>query len=292
MKRIKNKIKKLLCFVPCLVLLLVPFTFTASAATVYKFSIAQPQISSNSCYLEVVFSSGRTFVIYAGLSESNYVDPDFPDINPVDSAVFCADVLNLSGSNYLRIRPTYGDSSPSAGVYCVGYYCDPSGHIGNLGQSSDQDSVRFYMGSVGDIVSIHGYNCSVAGLPVTLDFTFSYGNDNILNDKLDDILDALQEQIGQDYNPAQPDSGVTSGIGDVESGEEAIVSGAQGSYDSAVSSGNSTVLNFFNSAGNSLSFVKTMFNSLVSDKIYILVIASVMLAILPVLINVAGGFKH
>lgn len=94
------------------------------------------------------------------------------------------------------------------------------------------------------------------------------------------------------YPPySNPDSSISSGIGDVESGEEAIVSGAQGSYDSAVSSGNSTVLNFFNSAGNSLVFVKTLFNNLVSGNIYIIVIASIMLAILPVLINVAGGFK-
>ena len=93
------------------------------------------------------------------------------------------------------------------------------------------------------------------------------------------------------YDYSQPDSDLTSGIGSVESGESSIISGAEGNYNSQITAGNNTVLSFFKSAGNSLSFVKTMFNNLVSDKIYILVIASIMLAILPVLINVAGGFR-
>lgn len=93
------------------------------------------------------------------------------------------------------------------------------------------------------------------------------------------------------YDYSQPDSDVTSGIGSVESGESSIISGAESNYNSQITSGNNTVLSFFKSAGNSLSFVKTMFNNLVSDKVYILVIASIMLAILPVLINVAGGFR-
>lgn len=93
------------------------------------------------------------------------------------------------------------------------------------------------------------------------------------------------------YDYSQPDSEISSGIGDVEAGESSIISGAEGNYNSQITSGNNTVLSFFKSAGNSLSFVKTMFNNLVSDKVYILVIASIMLAILPVLINVAGGFR-
>ena len=90
---------------------------------------------------------------------------------------------------------------------------------------------------------------------------------------------------------SQPDSEISSGIGDVEAGESSIISGAEGNYNSQITSGNNTVLSFFKSAGNSLSFVQTMFMNLVSDKIYILVIASIMLAILPVLINVSGGFR-
>lgn len=93
------------------------------------------------------------------------------------------------------------------------------------------------------------------------------------------------------YDYSQPDSSISTGIGDVEAGESSIISGAEGNYNSQISSGNNTVLSFFKSAGNSLSFVQTMFMNLVSDKIYILVIASIMLAILPVLINVSGGFR-
>ena len=90
---------------------------------------------------------------------------------------------------------------------------------------------------------------------------------------------------------SNPDSSISSGIDDVESGESSIISGAESNYNSQITSGNNTVLSFFKSAGNSLSFVQTMFMNLVSDKIYILVIASIMLAILPVLINAAGGFR-
>lgn len=90
---------------------------------------------------------------------------------------------------------------------------------------------------------------------------------------------------------SQPDSGISSDIGDIEDGESSIISGAEGNYNSQITTGNNTVLDFFNSASDSLLFVKTMFNKLVTNKIYILVIASIMLAILPVLINVAGGFR-
>ena len=89
----------------------------------------------------------------------------------------------------------------------------------------------------------------------------------------------------------EPDEEISGGISDVEQGESSIVSGASENYDSEISSGNNTVLSFFNSAGNSLLFVKNIFNNLVSDRINILIIASIMLAVLPVLINLAGRIK-
>lgn len=273
-----------------MVLLLVPFTFTVSASDIasYKFSWSRPYVTSNSCYMEVVWGNGTPCVIYAGLTSYSLSSSAY---YPISSAVWDAHTYTYSGDLYLRILPALDDGYPAGGFSCFGFYTNTLGGTYSLTPSSDGDYLTLYIGNVGGIASCNGYNVSTSKLSHNFDFYFSYGDDNTLNDKLDSIISGISGITGSDYTPVQPDASISSGIGSVESGESSIISGAEGDYNSQISSGNNTVLSFFNSAGNSLSFVKTMFNSLVSNKIYILVIASVMLAILPVLINVAGGFK-
>ena len=90
-------------------------------------------------------------------------------------------------------------------------------------------------------------------------------------------------------NYPQPDSSIASGIDSIEREESEIISGSQDDFDSEVSSGTNSILGFFNSAGQSLIFVKDMFNDLASNNIWFLITCSIMLAILPVLLGVFRG---
>lgn len=285
---IRSKRKKFLISFVSLLSVFSFFSVSASDIASYKFSWSRPYVTSNSCYMEVVWGNGTPCVIYAGLTSYSLSSSAY---YPISSAVWDAHTYTYSGDLYLRITPALDDGYPAGGFSCFGFYTNTLGGTYSLTPSSDGDYLTLYIGNVGGIASCNGYNVSTSKLSHNFDFYFSYGDDNTLNDKLDSIISGISGITGSDYNPAQPDPGVTSGIGDVESGEQAIVDGAQGNFDSAVSSGNSSILNFFNSAGNSLVFVKTLFNNLVADKIYILIIASVFLALLPVLINVAGGLR-
>lgn len=459
MHKFKKFIKRFLPFFSSACLLFACFSFPASAANYeYNFPCSRPQISQYSCYIELATDFDGILIYVTALGT-------FP--TSTDDVAYT--------SNFFQARIVDDENNPRLEIHAlgfkstiVGYYYQANGYYGLLRSSVDDENyVYLTLKNIDNIYAANGYNCSVYTLPKNDTVTFSYGNENIVNEKLDSLLNSsyfsqgsgvdlfsvagiqylrgaitdsngiviptlsngdfapayISEDYGSDvtfqyaisnskyssipagtvlflhfslyfekYNnleglnfqltcpdnrilfsssqsavwdnldrfkylgqlsyPKQnfaqisldfsdsksdvsnylcfrvpievtseikphssgdyyyynfkiilsafkigapsysnPDSSISSGIGDVESGEEAIVSGAQGSYDSAVSSGNSTVLNFFNSAGNSLIFVKTIFNNLVSGNIHIIVIASIMLAILPVLINVAGGLK-
>ena len=287
---ISKRKKFILSFISLLSCFSLLYIFPASASDIasYKFSWSRPYVTSNSCYMEVVWGNGTPCVIYAGLTSYSHPSSGY---YPMSSAVWEAYTYTYSGDLYLRILPALDDGYPAGGFSCFGFYTNTLGGTYSLTPSSDGLYLDLYIGNVGGIASCNGYNVSTSKLSHNFDFYFSYGDDNTLNDKLDSIISGISGITGSDYTPVQPDSSISSGIGDVEAGESSIISGAEGNYNSQITSGNNTVLSFFKSAGNSLSFVKTMFNNLVSDKVYILVIASIMLAILPVLINVAGGFR-
>lgn len=123
--------------------------------------------------------------------------------------------------------------------------------------------------------------------PVTSS-TFVYGETSQALDKLDEILNALGSLNGQDFPSA--DEGLNSDISSIEDTESSLVSGSQGNYNSAVSSGTDSVLDFFNSAGSSLTMVRNVFNNLVSGNIWILVSCAIFLSILPLIVNVFRGF--
>ncbi len=268
------------------------FTYPVFASTTYSFSFSQPQISSNSCYVEVVFENWGPVVFYVGLTTMNANDLDF-DYNPVDSAIFRCEFLTADdGYNVLRFVPTYYDSRPVAAVECFGFYVRSDGTCRNLSkintEASDNSYVELWLGNAGRVLSANGYNCSVADLPHDFEFTFSYGTDDIISKKLDEILAALGSLDGQDFPSA--DEGVNSDISSIEDTESSLVSGSQGNYNSAVSSGTDSVLDFFNSAGSSLTMVRNVFNNLVSGNIWILVCCAIFLSILPLIVNVFRGF--
>lgn len=269
------------------------FTYPVFASTTYSFSFSQPQISSNSCYVEVVFENWGPVVFYIGLTTENSFEPGFK-YNPVDSAVFSCELYTASdGYNVLRFFPSYYMGRPVAAVECFGFYLRSDGTCRNLSKIDDSDIsdnsyVEFWLGNSGRVLSANGYNCSVADLPHDFEFTFSYGTDDIISKKLDEILAALGSLNGQDFPSA--DEGLNSDISSIEDTESSLVSGSQGNYNSAVSSGTDSVLDFFNSAGSSLTMVRNVFNNLVSGNIWILVCCAIFLSILPLIVNVFRGF--
>lgn len=282
---ISKRKKFLISFVSLLSIFSLLYIFPASAAS-YTFSISssRPQIDNSSGYVEFDSNIGGLVFYFT------YVN--VPDLLPDDlDMMFAFGFENSTITIACNLDTHYTDSSGSKhDVSFYGYYVQETGYVGTFSTNTGVFN-RSYPG-IKEIYAINGYNCSVNSVGAWRNsLIVSYGNENLVNQKLDSILNALKQQAGSDYNPSQPDPGVTSGIGSVESGESSIISGAEGNYNSQITSGNNTVLSFFKSAGNSLSFVQTMFMNLVSDKIYLLVIASIMLAILPVLINAAGGFR-
>lgn len=282
---ISKRKKFLISFVSLLSIFSLLYIFPASAASyTFTLSCSRPQISESSCYIELVTNTGGIVFYVAYLQDANAPANDFNPLFTISFSDSTFTIQNVGGN-------VYTDSTgQKRTLKFYGYYVQQNGFVGSF-QSVDGRIVRTYS-AITEIYAANGYNCNVQSLGVWQNsLVVSYGNESVINNKLDDILAALEQQMGEDYNPAQPDPDVTSGIGSAEAGEESLISGNEGNYNSAVSSGNSSILNFFNSAGNSLIFVKTLFNNLVADKVYILVICSVFLAVLPVLINVAGGLR-
>lgn len=143
----------------------------ASATVVYSMPCSPIQISNNSCYLEIVRNDGFHYVIYVCAYQ--------------DTGSMAFNATYTTSENILRIIPL---SNVNA---CFGYYIDQNGAVGNLSYNFDDDSCYIYIGSGFFISYIRGYNCKTAGLGAGSDFTFVYGNDKIIDDKLDSINQAI-----------------------------------------------------------------------------------------------------
>lgn len=148
---------------------------------------------------------------------------------------------------------------------------------------------REYTYSYGNTVT-QQYSFSFTGtIPSEVDLWFDctiIGTQSNLNFYLYDFTFVEDEKI---VSYPQPDPEISSGIDSIEQEESEIISGSQDDFDSEVSSGTNSILGFFNSAGQSLIFVKDMFNDLASNNIWLLITCSIMLAILPVLLGVFRG---
>ena len=159
-------------------------------ATSYNMPYSFVNPTSTSFYIELVTENWGAVCIQGGTSDNHNVTSSEPEY--ATDFTFRATVEG----DYLYIRPiTYkdGEYSPVSNV-AIYAYCYTS-QYGTTLYSPDNARVRLLLTNCGSIVGIHGYNCDVSDVPHTgsNDFTFVYGNDKNLNDKLDEIIIALRD---------------------------------------------------------------------------------------------------
>lgn len=148
---------------------------TASAETLtYSFVCSRPQINSNSCYVEVVTTSGTPFVLYV-VARDTRVGQSF-------DGYFTTQI----DGQYLYVC-AYGGSEVETYGYC--YF--QNGSSGLLTNASVYRT-GIYLGNYGSVKSIQGYNCSTGDIGDRTPFTFVYGSDNTINDRMSEIISILQ----------------------------------------------------------------------------------------------------
>ena len=152
----------------------------ASAGTVvdHRFYCSKPDITNNSCLIELVRADGKAFCIYVCAYKN--------DGSTIGDIAFYASVVD----GQLQIRPSSAllDSISAYGVYWDNYgKMDTCTNVSIKGAS-------LWLGGSSVVTGIHGYNVDVSTVPVadsTVGFVFDYGTDSFVIDKLNKINDYL-----------------------------------------------------------------------------------------------------
>ena len=153
---------------------------TASAGSVvdHRFYCSKPDITNNSCLIELVRADGKAFCIYVCAYKN--------DGSSIGDIAFYASVVD----GQLQIRPSSAllDSISSYGIYWDNYgKMDTCTNISIKGAS-------LWLGGSSVVTGIHGYNVDVSTVSVadsTVGFVFDYGTDSFVIDKLNKINDYL-----------------------------------------------------------------------------------------------------
>lgn len=153
---------------------------TASAGSVvdHRFYCSKPDITNNSCLIELVRADGKAFCIYVCAYKN--------DGSSIGDVAFYASVVD----GQLQIRPSSAllDSISAYGVYWDNYgKMDTCTNVSIKGAS-------LWLGGSSVVTGIHGYNVDVSTVPVadsTVGFVFDYGTDTFVIDKLNKINDYL-----------------------------------------------------------------------------------------------------
>ena len=156
------------------------FVLTTSAGTVvdHRFYCSKPDITNNSCLIELVRSDGKAFCIYVCAYKN--------DGSTIGDIAFYASVVD----GQLQIRPSSAllDSISAYGVYWDNYgKMDTCTNVSINGAS-------LWLGGSSVVTGIHGYNVDVSTVSVadsTVGFVFDYGTDSFVIDKLNKINDYL-----------------------------------------------------------------------------------------------------
>ena len=171
--------------------LIIGQAFSAGAVSYYDCVYAQPQLTGNNCYLEVVFSSGWKWLIVVQLEP-------YSDAATVSDVGFLASVD--SDYNHLVISPSVSIPS-SMGLY--GFRVDMSSGVAtaltHIELGNPSDGVYAWIGKAGTVTGIHGYNCSVTTITTTTDNSFSirYGSDASFNNLLSSISSSASAGVGK-----------------------------------------------------------------------------------------------
>ena len=185
--RNKEKLFRFLTvFMSCIVLSFSAFPFTSFAnppARVYYTSFAQPQVTSNSGYIEFITSNNWAITL-------TFVASNFFDNNSI-SPKFNARIID--GWLLVYCVKPYEQSN----IIVNGCYLDINfntyGALESYEEINMQDGliVHYWLGNAGSITGAHGFNCDVSMLSSNGDFTFVYGSDTVINEKLNIINNTL-----------------------------------------------------------------------------------------------------
>ena len=156
------------------------FVLITSAGTVvdHRFYCSKPDITNNSCLIELVRADGKAFCVYVCAYKN--------DGSSIGDIAFYASVVDGA----LQIRPSSAllDSISAYGVYWDNYgKMDTCTNVSIKGAS-------LWLGGSSVVTGIHGYNVDVSTVPVadsTVGFVFDYGTDSFVIDKLNKINDYL-----------------------------------------------------------------------------------------------------
>lgn len=163
---------------------------TASATEVYNFVFSKPEITSNSCVVEIVTANGWKMCIYVSAYSGLTSTGGF-------STTFKADVLN----NELRIYSVKSTTENSAGnsvpIFNRGYYMECNWNTTGTLAFDGQSPARLSLANSGSVTAIHGYNCDVSSVSNNGDFVFSYGSDPVFQNQLNAINSTIESFKGQ-----------------------------------------------------------------------------------------------
>lgn len=150
----------------------------------FAFASSRPQLSGNDCYLEFITSDGGAYVLYARVITNTHTDNTYSS-NMIFNATISGSDLVVSpnamlGSGYQTVKGfAFGAWGNTIGLYQHDY------------------SVNFYLGTA-TVVGIHGYNCNInANVPNDTIFSFSYGSDTTIQNKIDSINSVIESFKGQ-----------------------------------------------------------------------------------------------
>lgn len=165
------------------ILSLTVFCVPASAISSIYCVTAQPQLTGNNCYLEVISSNNWRWLIYAGVNSLTGSDD-------LDNFTFRAYVEG----DYLYIK----SERTVPGTYSFsGYYIDMvSGKAVSLESylmsGTQSYCLRVWVRSFGAVTGIHGYNCDVTAFRnANADFVVNYGSQQLTYEQLNQIIAAL-----------------------------------------------------------------------------------------------------
>lgn len=150
----------------------------------YSFGYSRPQVTNYSGFCEVdTGSSGILFVFFC---------PDFPQ--EVDVSEIVTFEYDVTLSRY-EFRVNYSSLSSLVGLKETriwGYYVNGYGKFFSMVNNGSRDYCYLASGTIPKPVGVHTYGC-VNKSSMASNFAFSYGNESIVNEKLDLILSALQQ---------------------------------------------------------------------------------------------------
>lgn len=213
MKKFKKKFLKTFSVFLVVICLVFSSCFSSSALTTVNFVSNRPTVTENSCYFEIVTDTGACYIFYV-LLQADYLETYFDTTSRFDSMDVFSFLFNSSfsdGNLWVSVTPstsefvnnnfwTYLDSS------LYGFLISQDGSSSFV--SSSNGSLGVYIGS--NYRCVRGYNVHLTTSFSGSDYIFTYSNEININNKLDSIIDILQNggftQIGALIGKATQDT--------------------------------------------------------------------------------------